>query len=74
MALNSLFAERLYDPNGDGRGDNLRYIDWKRGAPYVFHAQDFDELMASPQLFARKFDEQVDAEIIRRIADTLLAH
>lgn len=71
MVLNSPFAGNLYDPNGDGHGDNLRLIDWERGAPYVFRSQDYDELMASPQLFARKFDERVDSAIIRKIADTL---
>ncbi|MDE5641251.1 MAG: beta-1,6-N-acetylglucosaminyltransferase [Bifidobacterium castoris] len=71
MVLNSPFAGNLYDPNGDGHGDNLRLIDWERGAPYVFRSQDYDELMASPQLFARKFDERVDSAIIRKIADAL---
>ena len=74
MVLNSPFVDSLYDPNGDGCGDNLRLIDWERGAPYVLRSQDYSEIMDAPvsKLFARKFDERVDAAIIRRIADTLL--
>lgn len=33
----------------------MRYVDWKRGDPYVFRAQDVDELLCSGYLFARKF-------------------
>lgn len=46
---------------------NLRYIDWDRGSPYVFRKNDFEELMASECLFARKFDLQVDDKIIEKI-------
>ena len=35
--------------------DDLRYIDWSRGNPYVFDKSDFDKLIASKDLFARKF-------------------
>ena len=41
-----------------------RYIDWERGQPYVFRLDDLDSLRASPLLFARKFMETVDKEII----------
>lgn len=48
-----------------------RFIDWKRGNPYVFQSCDFYELMESPYLFARKFDERVDREIIDQIFTAL---
>lgn len=34
---------------------SLRHIDWKRGTPYTFGEEDFDELIESDKLFARKF-------------------
>lgn len=44
-----------------------RYIDWNRGNPYVFRENDFEELISSGYLFARKFDSKVDSEIINKI-------
>ena len=51
--------------------DCLRCIDWNRGSPYVFREEDYDALMASPKLIARKFDIQTDRRIIEKIADHL---
>ena len=44
-----------------------RLIDWNRGSPYTFRQADFQELMASDCMFARKFDETVDGAIIDEI-------
>ena len=54
--------------------ENLRLIDWFRGNPYTYHAEDFDSLMNAPEnkLFARKFDERTDRDIILRIHHHLL--
>lgn len=49
----------------------LRYIDWKRGIPYVWTINDFNELINSNYLFARKFDINKDKSIINKIYDTL---
>lgn len=49
----------------------LRFIDWNRGGPYTFKSEDFDLLVNSDKLFARKFDEKVDNEIIERIFNYL---
>lgn len=46
---------------------NMRRIDWERGNPYVWRTSDYDNLIASPHFFARKFDENIDAEIIDKI-------
>ena len=68
LVENSAFRQRLYRAEKDDNYlANLRHIDWKRGNPYVFRSADFDELMASPCFFARKFSTKVDGEIIDRI-------
>ena len=48
--------------------DCLRAIDWDRGDPYIFRQEDVDNLLVSPNLFGRKFDTQVDAQAIDKIA------
>ena len=50
----------------------MRHIDWKRGKPYIFRNDDFDELISSNCMFARKFDEKIDNEIIEKIFDYLM--
>lgn len=48
----------------------LRLVDWKRGNgkhPHTFVVDDFDMLSHSSMLFARKFDEKVDTQIIDMI-------
>lgn len=47
----------------------LRAIDWKRGDrkeghPYIWQNSDYESLIRSPYLFARKFDLSVDSNII----------
>ena len=49
----------------------MRYIDWNRGNPYIWRNKDYDELINSEYLFARKFDYNKDKEIINRIYDFL---
>lgn len=49
----------------------MREIDWNRGNPYVFRTEDFEILMNSPCMFARKFDEKTDREIIERIYEKI---
>ncbi len=51
----SPFADNRYRNEEDFEEENLRKIDWKRGHPYVWQEKDFEELMASPAIFARKF-------------------
>lgn len=54
--------------NGDYRSC-LRYIDWERGNPYVFRNEDFEDLIASDFLFARKFDLNTDRLICERVVE-----
>ena len=37
-------------------GNCARLIDWKRGRPYVFRQTDYNQLISSEKMFARKFD------------------
>lgn len=53
--------------------ENLREINWIRsnkiGSPYCWKNDDFEYLKNSNKIFARKFDENVDKEIIDRVFD-----
>ncbi len=53
--------------NSSGRDFSVRLIDWQRGDPYVFQAEDFEQLKASPMLWARKFDARKDSRIIHML-------
>ena len=70
LAMNSPFKERLASTT-DLQDGSMRCIDWKRGKPYTYRKEDFDELILSPYLFARKFDERVGNGIIEMICDYL---
>ena len=74
VAFNSDFRDRMYY-NGKDSDQHaiMRLIDWQRGHPYVFRNADYDELINSDFLFARKFDENIDAEIIYKIHDKILS-
>ena len=73
--------DNIYDINDSVKNDYKtgcqRFIDWERGKPYVWGTQtpdaDYQTLMTSEYLFARKFDERVNYELIQKIYDTLLA-
>ncbi len=75
LLYNSKYKDRLYIPlekQVGNHNDCLRAIDWRRGKPYVWRIEDYDELMNSECLFARKFDSQVDKSIIDRIENSLM--
>ncbi len=63
FALNSKYKNYIYDLDDEFHGC-LREIDWKRGRPYTWKKVDYEYLASSNKLFARKFDEKVDREII----------
>lgn len=50
----------------------VRYIDWNRGHPYTFREADFDEIMSSGCMFARKFSMDVDSAIVEKITQAVL--
>ena len=41
-----------------------RYIRWDGNVPHVFTKDDYSDLIKSNMMFARKFDERIDKEII----------
>ena len=47
--------------------DHMRMIDWNRGTPYVFRKEDYELLKKSSYLFARKFDEEIDKDILEML-------
>ena len=70
--LNSPFAADAYMKNcGNNHLACARLIDWQRGNPYVFKMQDFDLIKNSPAMFARKFDMDVDSEIIDKVLQSI---
>lgn len=50
---------------------NLRCIDWERGDPYIWRHQDYNYLINSQYLFARKFDNNIDNVIIDELFEIL---
>lgn len=49
--------------------NDLRYVDWNRGPEYprVLRIDDYDRIINSGCLFARKFDMNIDSRIIEKI-------
>lgn len=64
IAMSSPYKENIVD-------NSLRYIDWERGNPYVFTNEDYEELITSDKLFARKFDEDIDSDIVNKVSEYL---
>lgn len=70
---NSKFADNRYYDEIEKRFGNLRLTDWKRGNPYIFRMKDYNELIGTNHyMFARKFDEKVDVQVIESIVDYIL--
>lgn len=68
VAFNSPFKDNLYQKERNGSYfASVRCIDWQRGDPYTFRKEDFEELIHSECLFARKFSTKIDREIIEKI-------
>lgn len=67
IILNSHFKDRIIN-------DNLTYIDWNSGPQYPrsLTSQDFQKLIKSDKLFARKFDVEGDNTIIQKIVDRVM--
>jgi Core-2/I-Branching enzyme len=66
ILLNSPLRHRV-------ENEPLHHVEWPGGAhPKTLAAADFETLARSRKLFARKFDEEVDVEILDRIDRRLL--
>lgn len=64
---NSQFRERIYSMDQPCDG-SMRELDWERGSPYTWTKKDYEELINSDKLFARKFSSQ-DITIINKIKE-----
>lgn len=73
LVNNPMFKKKLYlyEYNDAHISYNMRHIDWKRGGPYVFRINDYEELMGVRSIFARKFDENIDIDIVNKIYQTI---
>lgn len=67
---NSFLFNNVYDKTDDYNGC-MRLIDWTKGNPYVYRSVDFEQLMSSERMFARKFDEKVDFDIVEKVFEIL---
>lgn len=72
IVLNSPFKDKRFYDEREKRYGNMRLIDWKRGNPYIFRKEDYNYLIRSGYMFARKFDVTVDQEVVDMIMDYLL--
>lgn len=73
IVMDSPYKDNLYHSQFDNDYCAcVRYIDWNRGTPYVFRSSEFEELMESECMFARKFDEKIDAKNIEKIYQYLM--
>ena len=76
LVANSPFMERrAYVGWDDEMSATMRYVDWSGGgsSPRTLTSADYDMLLESGMLFARKFDDTVDADVIERISERLRA-
>lgn len=68
IIINSKWKNNIYKLNEYNKSiQNVRYIDWTRGNPYIFKEEDFDELVNSECYFARKFSSHIDSKIISKL-------
>lgn len=51
LIMNSCIKNDIYNITSEG---NMRYVDWKRGNPYIFDITNYKEIMDSKMMFARK--------------------
>ena len=75
LVANSPFMERRAFMGWDDEpAATMRYVDWSGGgaSPRTLTSADYDALMESGMLFARKFDENRDADVIQKISETIL--
>lgn len=65
IVMNSPFKNNVVN-------NNLRYIDWPIGAssPKTLTIKDYDKLKASDKLYARKFNCEIDKDIIEKIENS----
>jgi len=62
LIMNSVYKKNTVN-------DDKRYIDWASGPerPRVLRMEDYNNIIRSGDFFARKFNPDVDSEVIRRV-------
>ena len=67
LIMNSSYSQNV-------ENDNLRYINWKKPAnsPDIIISADLFKLIDSPKLYARKFDIDVDNNVLNKLRQTLM--
>ncbi len=71
LIMASPYKDTVYDITLNFAG-KTRKIDWTRGKPYTWHDCDFEELVDSRSLFARKFSTYTDNKIIDRLQNHII--
>lgn len=69
LFYNSDFRNRIY-LDESGNPSDMREVDWTRrvaDSPHVYTMDDYYQLVNSDRMFARKFDENVDMNIVFQI-------
>lgn len=69
ILFNSPFRDRLFI-NDSGESSDLRAVDWTRrngDSPHIYTLEDYEILIRSEKIFARKFDEKIDMDVVNRI-------
>lgn len=67
-----IFSTVLYNsPFKEKIRDDLFYIDWSEGKPNpkILREEDFEKLIRSDKVFARKFDTAVDEKILKKLEE-----
>jgi hypothetical protein len=66
LLMNSPFSSSVVNTN-------YRYIDWSEGkaSPKVLRVDDWDKIIQSGMWFARKFDEDIDPDVMEQIDEYL---
>lgn len=72
IIINSDLKKKVYNFNSHNDKDcTLRYIQWENGKPHVLKMEDYDQLINSGCIYARKFDE-TDKELVDKICMMIL--
>lgn len=66
---NSSFRNSVFDVNNEARGC-MRKIGWRNGELLTYALKDFDDIMQSGMLFARKFDSK-HINVVNKILATI---
>ena len=73
LLYNSSYSSKVYFDEEANRCYNMRYVDFQRGNPYVFRISDEALLKSRRELFARKFDYEIDKSIIFDMRDEIIS-